>query len=69
MYAKMPLGHDRDEGQRAERLKASFEYALGVLKLTLHHERKVFGQAATFMMATKEEERVWIPDFESPEVE
>jgi hypothetical protein len=69
VYAKMSLGQDCDEGQRAERLKASFEYALRVLTLTLYHKREVFDQAATFMMATKEEESVWIPDFESPEVE
>jgi len=32
-------------------------------------ERVVFGQEAAFMRAAEEEERVWIPDFESPEVE
>ena len=69
MYAKKPLGHDRDKGQRAERLEASFIHALRVLMPALYLEREVVGLAATFLMATEEEERVWIPDFESPEVE
>jgi len=69
VYAKKPLVHDRDEGQRAKRLKASFVHALRVLVLALYLEREAFGQTAAFMVATQEEERVWIPDFESPEVE
>jgi hypothetical protein len=69
VYAKIPLGDDCDEGKRAERLEASFVHALRVLVLALSLEREVFGQATTFVMATEEEESVWIPDFESPEVE
>ena len=69
VYAKITLGHDRSEGQRGERLEASFVHALRVLVLALSRERVVVGRTATFMMATEEEERVWIPDFESPEVE
>jgi hypothetical protein len=37
--------------------------------LALYLEGKVFGQAAAFITATEEEESVWIPDFESPDVE
>ena len=69
MYAKMTLVQDRGEGQRAERLEASFVDALRVLVLALYLKRAVGVRAATFLMATEEEERVWIPDFESPEVE
>jgi len=69
VYAKILFGHDRGEGQCAERLEASFVHALRVLAFALYLERELFGQAATFMMATEEEERVWIPDFQSPEVE
>ena len=69
VYAKITLGHDRSERQRAERLEASFVHALRVLVLALFHERVLVGQAAAFMMATEEEERIRIPDFESPEVE
>ena len=69
VYAKIPFVHDRDERQRAERPEASFVHALRVLVLALYLEREMFGQAATFMMATEEEEGVWVPDFESPEVE
>ena len=68
MCAKIPLVQDRDQGQRAERLDASFVHALRVLVLALYLERDGFGQGTTFIMATEEEERVWIPDFESPEV-
>ena len=69
MYTKIPVVQDRDEGQRAERLEASFVHALRVLGLALYLEREEFGYAATFPIATEEEERVWIPDFQSPEVE
>jgi len=69
VYTKKLLGHDRSEGQRAERPEASFVHALRVLVFALYLEREVVGQAATFMMAPEEEERVWIPYFESPEVE
>jgi len=69
VYAKIPLVHDRDEGQRAERLEESFVHALRVFALALHLEHDAAGVAARFMMATEEEERIWIPDFESPEVE
>ena len=69
MYAKILLGDDRDEGQRAERFEASFPHALRVFVLALYLERGAFVIPATFMMAAEEEERVWIADFESPEVE
>jgi len=69
VYAKIPLGYDRDEGQRAERPEASFVHALRVLVLALYLKRVVGVRAATFLMATEEEERVWRPDFQSPEVE
>ena len=69
MCAKIPLVQDRDEGQCAERLEASLVNALRVLVLALYLERVVVGHAATFMLATEEEERIWIPDFQSPEVE
>ena len=69
MYAKIPVVQDRDEGKRAERLEESFVHALRVLVLALYLEREVFGHGATFTIATEEEERVWIPDFQSPEVE
>ena len=66
MCAKIPVVQDRDEGQHAKRLEASFEHTLRVLGLALYLEREVFGHGATFMMATEEEERIWIPDFQSP---
>ena len=69
VYAKKPVVQDRDEGQRAERLDASFVHALRVLVLALYLEREVFAHGATFMAASEEEERVWIQYFESPEVE
>jgi len=70
VYAKIPLIQDRNEGQRAERLEASFVHALRVLLLALYPERVAVGLiAASMMRATEEEESVWIPYFESPEVE
>ena len=66
MCAKIPLVQDRDQGQRAERPEESLIHTLRVLVLALYLEE--FGRATTFIMATEEEERVWIPDFESPEV-
>ena len=69
MYAKIPLGDDRDEGQRAERLEESFVHTLRVFVLALYLECVAFTRAATFITTTEEEEGVRIPDFESPEVE
>ena len=70
MYTKIPLVEDRDEGQRAERLEASFVHALRVLVLALYLEREVFGRApATLITATEEEKRVWIRDFQGPKIE
>jgi hypothetical protein len=69
LYAKKLLGDDRDEWQRAERLEASFVHALRVFMLALYLECVAFTRAATFLTATEEEEGVWIPEFESPEVE
>ena len=42
VYAKIPLGYDRDEGQRAERLEVSFVHVLRVLLLALYLERAFF---------------------------
>jgi len=67
--AKIPVVQDHDKGQRAERLDASFVHALRVLVLALYLEREPFGHMATFTIATEEEECLWIPDLESPEVE
>ena len=69
VYAKKPFGDDRDEGQRAERLEASFVHTLRVFMLALYLECVLFTRAATFTTTTEEEEGVWVPDFESPEVE
>ena len=66
MNAKIPLFQDRDEGQCAKRSEESFVHTLGIPALAFYLEREAFGHAATFMMATQEEERVGIPDFESP---
>jgi len=69
MNTKIPVVQDRDERHRAERLEASFIHALRVLVLALYLERGRVGHAATVLIATEEEESVWIPDFQSPEVE
>jgi hypothetical protein len=69
VYAKKPLGDDRDEGQRAERLEESFVHTLRVFMLALYLESVALTPVATFITTTEEEEGVWVPDFESPEVE
>ena len=68
MYAQKLLVHDRGEGKGAKRLQTRFVHALGVLVLAFGLEREVVGQVAAFMVAAKEEERVWIPDLEGPKV-
>ena len=68
MYAQELLVHDRGEGQGAKRLHTCVVHALRVLVLAFGLEREVVGQVAALMVASKEEERVWIPDLEGPKV-
>lgn len=63
------LVHDGSEGKRAERLHAEVIDLFRILVLALELKGKVVGQVTTFVVATKEKERVRVPDLQCPEVE
>lgn len=54
--------------QCTERVHASIIYPLRILVLALEFEREVVRQVSTFMVPAKEEEGIWIPDLECPQV-
>jgi hypothetical protein len=69
MNAQKLFVHDRGERQRAEGLEARLVYAFGVLVLALDLEREVIGQVPALVVSTEEEERVGVPNLESPQIE
>ena len=66
VYAEELFVHDCGKRKGAERLEARFVDALGILALTFELECEVVGQMAALVVPTKEEERVWVPNFERP---
>jgi hypothetical protein len=69
MDAQKLFVHDRGERQRAERLEARLIYAFGVLVLALDLECEVIGQVPALVVSAEEEERVGVPNLESPQIE
>jgi hypothetical protein len=66
VYAQELFVHDRGQRQGAEGLDARIVDALRVLALAFELEREVVGQMPALVVPTKEEERVWVPNFERP---
>jgi hypothetical protein len=66
VYTEELFVHDCSKRQGAERPEARLVDALGVLVLTFKLECEVVGQTAALVVPTKEEERVWVPNFERP---
>ena len=69
MNAKELLVHNSGEGKTAEGFHAGIVYPFRVLVLALEFEREVISQMPTFMVSSEEEQSVWIPDFERPQVQ
>lgn len=69
MYAQELLVHDGGERQRAERLHARLVNPIGILVFALEFEGEVIRQMSAFMITTEEEERIWVPDLEGPQIQ
>ena len=64
MNTQKLLVHDSGKRKCAERLHTSIIYSVGVLVLALQLEGEVIGQMPAFMVASKQEQCVWVPNLE-----
>lgn len=63
------LVHDRRQRQRTKRFDAGFVDGLAIFVLTFQLESEIIRQMSAFVIASKQPERVRIPDLQCPEVE
>jgi hypothetical protein len=61
--------HYRRQWQSAEGVHASLINPLGVFPFTFEFKGKIICQMATFVIATKKKEGIWVPHFQRPKVQ